>query len=261
MQPGRKADTAQRGASGRSWGPERTLQASVNWAVLGLVIEKPSYGYEIGRRFIARFGGFIPASLSNIYTTLDRLVRMGLVEPTHAQATTASGRQHKLHYRATSEGARAYRAWLARKLRELDQRSELLLRLLSVCLRGVPALDEVLERYEAECVQERAQLQEQPQRQAPADPELMPEPARAHDRRRAPQHAWRAAELGAAHARRARRSPGASAAQGGHGDAERSRGSFLGSWPRGGISGYCARRYCRDTGSRSSRPAASSVLT
>lgn len=175
MQPGRKAETAQSGARGRSWGPERTLQASVNWAVLGLVIEKPSYGYEIGRRFIARFGGFIPASLSNIYTTLDRLVRMGLLEPTHVQATTASGRQHKLHYRATSEGARAYRAWLARRLRQLDQRSELLLRLLSVCLRGVPALDEVLERYEAECVQERLRLQEQPQRQAAADPELMPE--------------------------------------------------------------------------------------
>ncbi len=79
----------------------------------------------------------------------------GLLEPTHVQATTASGRQHKLHYRATREGARAYRVWLARRLRESDQRSELLLRLLSVCLRGVPALDEVLERYEAECVQER----------------------------------------------------------------------------------------------------------
>lgn len=174
MPPRRKADTARTGASGRSWGPERTLAASVNWAVLGLVIEKPSYGYEIGRRFISRFGGFIPASLSNIYTTLDRLVRMGLLEPTHVQATTASGRQHKLHYRATSEGARAYRAWLARRLRESDQRSELLLRLLSVCLRGVPALDEVLERYEAECVQERVELREQAPAPA-ADPELMPE--------------------------------------------------------------------------------------
>jgi DNA-binding PadR family transcriptional regulator len=174
MQPRRKAETARGGRGGRNWGPERTLQASVNWAVLGLVIEKPSYGYEIGRRFIARFGGFIPASLSNIYTTLDRLVRMGLLEPTYVQATTASGRQHKLHYRATSEGARAYRAWLARRLRQLDQRSELLLRLLSVCLRGVPALDEVLERYEAECVQERERLQRQPPKPA-ADSELMPE--------------------------------------------------------------------------------------
>jgi DNA-binding PadR family transcriptional regulator len=175
MQQARKSETAQSGGSGRNWAPERALQASVNWAVLGLVIEKPSYGYEIGRRFIARFGGFIPASLSNIYTTLDRLVRMGLVEPTHVQASTASGRQHKLYYRATSEGARAYRAWLARRLRELDQRSELLLRLLSVCLRGAPALDEVLDRYEVECVQERRALQEQPPRRPPADPELMPE--------------------------------------------------------------------------------------
>lgn len=172
MQRGRRSTST---AEGRSWNPDRALQASVNWAVLGLVIEKPSYGYEIGQRFQTRFGELLPASLSNIYTTLDRLVRLGLVEPTHTQAATVSGRQHKLHYRATSEGARAYRGWLARKLREVDQRSELLLRLLSVCLRGVPALDEVLSRYEAECTEEQRERQESPRRSAPADPELMPE--------------------------------------------------------------------------------------
>ncbi|HEV7941293.1 MAG TPA: PadR family transcriptional regulator [Solirubrobacteraceae bacterium] len=161
--------------AGRSWNPERALQASVNWAVLGLVIEKPSYGYEIGRRFLTRFADFVPASLSNIYTTLDRLVRLGLIEPTHAQAATVSGRQQKLHYRATSEGARAYRSWLARRLREIDHRSELLLRLLSVCLRGVPALDEVLERYEAECLEEQRRLEARPPERTSEDPELMPE--------------------------------------------------------------------------------------
>jgi DNA-binding PadR family transcriptional regulator len=162
-------------SAGRSWNPERALQASVNWAVLGLVIEKPSYGYEIGRRFLTRFADFVPASLSNIYTTLDRLVRLGLIEPTHAQAATVSGRQQKLHYRATSEGARAYRTWLARRLREIDHRSELLLRLLSVCLRGVPALDEVLQRYEAECLEEQRRLEAHPPARTSEDPELMPE--------------------------------------------------------------------------------------
>lgn len=170
----RATNSGTRGA-GRSWNPERALQASVNWAVLGLVIEKPSYGYEIGRRFLTRFADFVPASLSNIYTTLDRLVRLGLIEPTHAQAATVSGRQHKLHYRATSEGARAYRTWLARRLREVDHRSELLLRLLSVCLRGVPALDEVLERYEAECLEEQRQLEARLPHPVSEDPELMPE--------------------------------------------------------------------------------------
>lgn len=170
-----RAGTSGTRSAGRGWNPERALQASVNWAVLGLVIEKPSYGYEIGRRFLTRFADFMPASLSNIYTTLDRLVRMGLVEPTHAQAATVSGRQHKLHYRATSEGARAYRTWLARRLREVDDRSELLLRLLSVCLRGVPALDEVLGRYEAECLEEQRQLEAQPSHVASGDPELMPQ--------------------------------------------------------------------------------------
>jgi DNA-binding PadR family transcriptional regulator len=162
-------------AEGRSWDPDRALQASVNWAVLGLVIEKPSYGYEIGQRFRTRFGEFLPASLSNIYTTLDRLVRLGLLEPTHTQAATVSGRQQKLHYRATSEGARAYRGWLTRRLRQVDQRTELLLRLLSVCLRGVRALDEVLGRYEAECVEEQLRREQSPRRHPTTDPELMPE--------------------------------------------------------------------------------------
>jgi DNA-binding PadR family transcriptional regulator len=172
MQRGR---TSGSGGTGGGFDPERTLQASVNWAVLGLVIEKPSYGYEIGRRFMVRFGEFVPASLSNIYTTLDRLVRLGLLEPTHIQAASSSGRQHKLHYRATSSGARAYRGWLARKLREVDNRSELMLRLLSVCVRGVLALDEVLERYEGECIEEQERLQASPQQSAEQDSELMPD--------------------------------------------------------------------------------------
>lgn len=167
--------TSGSGGTGRGFDPERTLQASVNWAVLGLVIEKPSYGYEIGRRFLVRFGDFVPASLSNIYTTLDRLVRLGLLEPTHIQAASSSGRQHKLHYRATSSGARAYRVWLARRLREVDNRSELMLRLLSVCVRGVLALDEVLERYEVECLEEQERLQARPQQSAGLDSELMPD--------------------------------------------------------------------------------------
>jgi DNA-binding PadR family transcriptional regulator len=175
MHPMQQATKSGMRSAGRSWNPERALQASVNWAVLGLVIEKPSYGYEIGRRFLTRFADFVPASLSNIYTTLDRLVRLGLIEPTHAQAATVSGRQQKLHYRATSEGARAYRTWLARRLREIDHRSELMLRLLSVCLRGVPALDEVLERYEAECRQEQRQLEARPPQRTSEDLELMPE--------------------------------------------------------------------------------------
>lgn len=172
MQRGRRPGGA---GAGRGWDPERALEASVNWAVLGLVIEKPSYGYEIGRRFRSRFEELLPASMSNIYTTLDRLVRLGLVEPTHVRAATVSGRQHKLHYRATSEGARAYRSWLTRRLREVSQRSELLLRLLSVCLRGVPALDEVLARYEAECLAEQRASQERGPRVEVSDPELMPQ--------------------------------------------------------------------------------------
>ena len=46
------------------------LRSQVACAVLGLVIEKPSHGYEIGQRFERRFGGFLSVGRSSIYAAL-----------------------------------------------------------------------------------------------------------------------------------------------------------------------------------------------
>jgi DNA-binding PadR family transcriptional regulator len=48
----------------------------IDHAVLALVIERPSYGYELYERFGRRFGEFLPASQGNVYDALKRLERV-----------------------------------------------------------------------------------------------------------------------------------------------------------------------------------------
>jgi DNA-binding PadR family transcriptional regulator len=136
-----------------------SLRSPVNYAVLGLVIEKPSYGYELLQRLRARYGELLEVSSpSHVYVALDRLQREQLIvhhDPSVAEAPADPGapaRQPKVTYRATAEGAVVYRQWLAERLRDDEERVELLGRLVSVGARNLDALGDLLDRYELECV-------------------------------------------------------------------------------------------------------------
>src|SRR3984885_15322069 len=113
-------------------GPEpagaAVLRSQVACAVLGLVIEKPSHGYEIGQRFEGRFGEFLNAGRSSIYAALGTLMDAGLIEKMSGRSTTGVRRGAKAGapYRATARGARAYRGWLAERVRNDPQRVEML---------------------------------------------------------------------------------------------------------------------------------------
>jgi DNA-binding PadR family transcriptional regulator len=85
------------------------VRSAVNAAVLSLVIEKPSYGFEIGRRFEERYDGLLAPHQQHVYRALRRLERAGLVEPIQLEAEDGSVRDG---VRATAKGARVYRAWL-----------------------------------------------------------------------------------------------------------------------------------------------------
>jgi DNA-binding PadR family transcriptional regulator len=124
----------------------------VQWALLGLLIERPSYGYELARRFERTYGGMLRLSgASYIYTALDGLRRRELIE----EAKSLSGqRLPRVHYRATDAGVRAYRERLLAQMRENDRRSRLLARQLAVLAREPEVALELLERYERECLEE-----------------------------------------------------------------------------------------------------------
>ncbi|HKG03431.1 MAG TPA: PadR family transcriptional regulator [Conexibacter sp.] len=129
----------------------------VNAAVLGLVIERPSYGYEVWQRFEARFGGVIEVGASRIYQAFDGLLADGLIEQASG-AAVGSRRQPRPCYRATDRGTRAHRAWLAEELRGDPARLELNRRLLATGADDVPTLLAVVDRYEQACLDEMAEL-------------------------------------------------------------------------------------------------------
>ena len=136
------------------------LRSQVTSAVLGLVIEKPSHGYEIGQRFERRFGGFLSVGRSSIYAALGTLMEAELIEKMAARSTTGVSRGAKAGacYRATAPGARAYRGWLAERLRNDPQRVEMLGRMTLAGVHSVDAALDFIARYERECIREAQEL-------------------------------------------------------------------------------------------------------
>src|SRR5580704_16225134 len=71
------------GLMGRSVKSERSvpMRSPVNWTVLGLVIERSSYGFELWTRFERLYGDVMPiCNESSIYTALNMLREKCLIE-------------------------------------------------------------------------------------------------------------------------------------------------------------------------------------
>jgi DNA-binding PadR family transcriptional regulator len=103
------------------------MRSPINWALLGLLIQRPSYGYGLVQRFERTFGDKIElSSRSQIYTALDSLARRGLIE--HAQDVRVGDpvRQPKLQYQATEAGVCAYERWLIEHVSEDERRSRVI---------------------------------------------------------------------------------------------------------------------------------------
>jgi DNA-binding PadR family transcriptional regulator len=80
---------------------------SVRHALLALLSEGPKYGLELRQEFEARTGEVWPLNVGQVYTTLQRLERDGLVESDDA---ADEGRQKG--FRITEEGEAELATWL-----------------------------------------------------------------------------------------------------------------------------------------------------
>jgi DNA-binding PadR family transcriptional regulator len=128
------------------------MQSAVHWALLGLVIERPSYGYELAHRFEHAYAGMLQLSgFSYVYTALDTLQCRGMIEEIPG---TRTGRQPKPRYRATAEGIRSYQERLIAQMREDFRRSRLFARQLAVFAHEPEIALEVIERYGQACLEE-----------------------------------------------------------------------------------------------------------
>lgn len=130
------------------------MRSQVNWALLGLVIQRPSYGYELVQRFERIYDDALElSSVSQIYTALDTLERRGLIEEIAPGGELGlPTRQPKPHYRATEEGVRSYQQWLMAHVQDERRRSRLFARQLAM-LGAADALA-VLDHYERACLAE-----------------------------------------------------------------------------------------------------------
>ena len=132
---------------------------SVKHALLALLSEGPKYGLQLREEFESGTGEVWPLNVGQVYTTLQRLERDGLVE---SDDTTEVGPQKG--FRITAAGAEELAGWL-RTPPDLSSppRDELVIKVL-VALR-VPGVDvhEVLQvhrRYLVELMQQWTRLKE-----------------------------------------------------------------------------------------------------
>jgi len=125
---------------------------SVRHALLALLSEAPKYGLQMRDEFERRTGEVWPLNVGQVYTTLQRLERDGLV------ASDGEGEGAQKSYRITPEGAAELATWL-RTPPDLSSppRDELVIKVLVAM--GVPGVDvreviQVHRRHVVELMQE-----------------------------------------------------------------------------------------------------------
>lgn len=127
-------------------------QSAVQWALLGLVIERPSYGYELATRVERAYAGEVRlSSTSYAYTALEALKDRGLVEEV---AGTGSDRQPKPIYRATPMGVAAFKEQLVGEVGEDRRRSRVSARKLAVFAREPEVALALIGRMREACLKE-----------------------------------------------------------------------------------------------------------
>lgn len=135
----------------------KPMTSPVNWALLGLLMERPGYGYLLMQRFERAYGDVLPlGSESHIYTALNELKRRGLIEEVPGASTAQSGteRQPKPCYQATVDGVQGYRDWMLARVWEDRRQSRLFVRQMAVFAHEPGVALEILEQYEQACLRE-----------------------------------------------------------------------------------------------------------
>jgi DNA-binding PadR family transcriptional regulator len=125
---------------------------SAKHAVLGLVIERPGYGYDLARRLHERFGssGFAP---TGVYSALDQLSTEGLIRSAGSLAGSRAERAApRTVYEATEAGREQFDRWMFSTSSLAHVRDELNMKLALSRPRDIPALVELARSQEEQCL-------------------------------------------------------------------------------------------------------------
>jgi DNA-binding PadR family transcriptional regulator len=120
----------------------------IQHAVLGLLEDGPSYGYELKTRFEAAIGPqWGPLNIGHLYQTLDRLERDGLVSSERVPTDTRPDRRV---FTLSPAGRDELAEWLAQPAeRSGGYRDELFFKLMVAARQGTTAITGVVSRQRA----------------------------------------------------------------------------------------------------------------
>jgi DNA-binding PadR family transcriptional regulator len=125
---------------------------SAKYAILGLVIERPGYGYQLAQRLEERFGSscFAP---SGVYSALDQLSRDELVRAAGELGPGPARRSApRMIYEATERGAERFEAWILGSSPTPPLRDELHMKI-ALCRPGnLPRLIDLVYGQELACI-------------------------------------------------------------------------------------------------------------
>ncbi len=130
----------------------------MKYPILALLASAPAHGYELKQRFEGRFGSvWPPINIGQIYTTLQRLERDGLV---CGQEVERQGRLARHVFEITSSGRKALDSWLNDPATEPRVRDEFFMKLVLARAAGFGDPMARLERQRQAFLQELRDLNE-----------------------------------------------------------------------------------------------------
>ena len=138
---------------------------SVKFGLLALLDEAPSHGYNLKTAFERRTGGSWALNIGQVYTTIQRLERDGLVESIDSPSKDDDRRE----YRITPAGRAQLASWFDNPVvAEAPARDELTIKVLLAVAAGDVDVTALLQRQRRASIE---QLQAYTRRKAKADPE------------------------------------------------------------------------------------------
>ena len=147
-----------------SAGTLREGVVSVRFGLLALLDEAPSHGYNLKTAFERRTGGSWALNIGQVYTTIQRLERDGLV----ASIESTDRDDDRREYRITPTGRTQLASWFESPVvAEAPARDELTIKVLLAVAAGDIDVTALLQRQRRASIE---QLQAYTRRKAKADP-------------------------------------------------------------------------------------------
>jgi len=123
----------------------------MKYAFLALLAKQPAHGYELKQALESTFGpGWPPLNFGQIYTTLSRLERDGLVR---SQDVHQEGRPDKRVYELTQEGRQALQEWVDTSTTGTHIKDDFFMKVVLARLSGIAEPATLIERQRKEYLQ------------------------------------------------------------------------------------------------------------